>query len=145
MKCLLILLMILACPVFGMAGEPGNLLSLLEDYAIHKQRVQDIRAARTASSARDSGEMIELKRNLLLAIKDVDEYRARPLRSREEAITHEVPLALKRAYFAMFHVISMELDHKLYRSNLALTLSDKYVDIWLAVDPFIPKATVPTS
>ncbi|MDK2741490.1 MAG: hypothetical protein NDI90_01135 [Nitrospira sp. BO4] len=143
MRCLLALLVILTSPVFAVAGEPDTLLSLVADYADHKQRVQDFRATRGKGSSRDTGQLIELKRELLVAIKAVDEYRARLLRSREEAVAHDVPLALKSAYLAMFHVISMELDHTLYRSDLALTLSEKYVDIWLAVDPSIPVMAVP--
>jgi hypothetical protein len=132
------LLLILTSPISVMAEEKGKLVSLLANYADHKQRVQDIRAARKENFPRDPGQMLELKRDLLAAIKAVDEYRTRLLRSREEAAAHQVPLALHYAYYAMFHVISTELDHHLYRSNLALSLSEKYADIWLTVDTSIP-------
>jgi hypothetical protein len=143
MRFLLALLMILASPVCTMAGETGQLGSLLKGYVDHKQRLEDIRTARAEGASYGSRQMIELKRDLLAAIKAVDEYRTQLLRGREEAATHEVPLALKYAYLAMFHVISLDLDHDLYRSNLALTLSEKYVDVWRSVDPSIPRLSVP--
>ena len=143
MRFLIPLLMILAAPVYTMAGETGKLISLLKGYADHKQRLEDIRTARTEGASYNSGQMIELKRDLLAAIKTVDEYRTQLLRGREEAATHEVPLALKYAYLAMFHIISLELDHDLYRSHLALALSEKYVDVWRSVDPSIPTLSVP--
>lgn len=139
------LLWILAVPVSSIAGEPGTLLSLLESYDDHKRRVQDVRAARTEGSSYQSGHMIDLKRDLLAAIKAVDEYRVRLLRDREKATSHEVPLALKHAYLAMFQVISLELDYHLYLSDLALSLSEKYVEIWRAADSFIPRAPARTS
>lgn len=143
MRLLLALLMILAYPVCTVTGETGKLVGLLKGYVEHKQRLEDIRTASAAGTSYDSGQMIELKRDLLAAIKAVDEYRTQLLRGREEAATHEVPLALKYAYLAMFHVIALELDHHLYRSNLALTLSEKYVGVWRSVDPSIPRVSIP--
>ncbi len=141
----IVLFTMLMLPVSAIAGEPGTLLDLLESYDDHTRRVHDVRAARAEGASYESGHMLDLKRDLLAAIKAVDEYRAQLLRDREKAASHEVPLALKHAYLAMFHVISLELDHHLYRSDVALTLSEKYVEIWRAADFSIPRGPARTS
>lgn len=58
MRFLSALLMILASPVFTMAGETGKLVSLLKSYVDHKQRLEDIRTARAEGASYDSGQMI---------------------------------------------------------------------------------------
>ncbi|MGZ9203994.1 MAG: hypothetical protein ACXW37_08245 [Nitrospira sp.] len=61
MRFLLALLMILASPVCTMAGETGQLGSLLKGYVDHKQRLEDIRTARAEGASYGSRQMIELK------------------------------------------------------------------------------------
>ncbi len=139
MRCMLVLVMILTTPVFAKAGDTHQLHSLLEGYVGHSQRLQDMRATRKEGSLTRNDKMLELKKDLLAGIKAIDIYRTQLLRDKEEPATHEVPLALKYAYLAMFQAISAELDHHLFKSKLALIVSDMYVDIWRSVDASIPR------
>lgn len=139
MRCIFVLVMILTTPIFANAGDRDALQNLLQGYAEHSQRLQNIRATRPNGSSYRNEQMIELKKDLLMAIKAIDDYRTQLLRAKEPLATHEVPLALKYIYLAMFQVIALELDYDLYKSKLALMLSEKYVDIWRSVDASIPR------
>ncbi|HBH81017.1 MAG TPA: hypothetical protein DDY39_14420 [Nitrospira sp.] len=137
------LLLLLALSAPSLAGEKGKLVSLLADYADFKHRVQDIRTTRQSGYASDSKELLELRKEILAALQDVDDYQTKLNARTRDDPANEVPLALTYAYSAMFHIVSMELDRNLYRSNLPLKLSEKYADIWGMVDPLIPAFSAP--
>lgn len=138
-----VLLMVLTLPAPVLAGEKGKLVSLLADYTDLKQRVQEIRAARKDGYSSDSKEMIDLRKEILAATKEVQGYHAQLGAGRREEKAYEVSLALEYAYDAMLRVVSMELHHNLYKSSLAITLEEKYADIWQIVDPSIPVFSAP--
>lgn len=109
----------------------------------NKPRVQDIRATRKSGYASDSKELLELKKEILTALQDVSDYQTQLSARKRDDPANEVPLALTYAYSAMFHIVSMEIDRNLYRSNLPLKLTEKYADIWEMVDPLIPAFSAP--
>jgi len=143
MRYAIVLLLLLSVSAPSLAGEKGKLVSLLADYADFKHRVQDIRTTRQSGYSSDNKELLELRTEILAALQDVNDYQTQLNARKRDDPANEVPLALTYAYSAMFHIVSMELDRNLYRSNLPLKLSGKYADIWGMVDPLIPAFSAP--
>lgn len=143
MKLYVVLLVVLACPLLASAGEKGELVSLLADYAALKQRVKEMQSARQDGYSSDSKEVIALMQEIQAANKEVYTYQAQ-LKSGSDVKAYAVPWALGYAYTAMLAWLITELDRNTAKTDLAAKLSDKYLDIWQTADPYIPVYSAPS-
>jgi hypothetical protein len=136
------LVLVTLSPVF--AGEKGELVSLLADYADLKQKVHEIREARKSGHASDSKMLMELFAGILEAKQETFQFRAAQHTTGRMNKTDETTSHMIYAYEAMGQIVAAEVDRNLYLpdSDISLRLAEKYEEIWKMIDGSIPLVSV---
>ncbi|HEU4685122.1 MAG TPA: hypothetical protein VFS39_11535 [Nitrospira sp.] len=126
------------------AGDGGQLVRLLADYAGLKERVQEIRAARKAGHASDSMMLMELFGDIVEARQAAFQFRAAQHTTGTMNKTDETTSTMIYAYEAMSQMVAAEVDRNLYlpESDISLRMADRYEEIWKLVDAAIPAVSV---
>ena len=145
MRAIWLVALILFLPNVSMAGEKGEIVSLLADYVDLKQRVQEVRDARKAGYASDTKSLIVLSNDILKSRVATDKFRsAIHIVGVTENKSEVTASNLLYAYGAMSLIVHAEIDRNIYlqKSDVPLRLAEKYEDIWKIIDPSIPVVTV---
>ena len=126
------------------ATEKGQLLSLLTDYALLKERVQEVREARKSGNASDSTMLMDLFGEISEARQETFQFRAAQHTAGTMNKTDETTSCILYAYEVMGQIVSAEVDRNLYlpTSDISLRLADRYEEIWKMIDSSIPVVSV---
>ncbi len=143
---ILIVSLVLVTPGAVFAGEQGQLVSLLADYADLKERVQEIREARQSGYASDSKMLMDLFGEISEAKQETFRFRAAQHTTGTMNKTDETTSNMIYAYEAMGQIVAAEVDRNLYLpdSEISLRLADKYEELWKMIDGSIPVVSVPS-
>lgn len=128
------------------AGEKGQLVRLLANYAELKLRVQEIRDARMSGYASDSKMLMDLFAEISKAKQEAFQLRADQHTTGTMNKTDETTSNMIYAYEAMGQIVAAEVDRNLYlpESDISLRLAEKYEEIWKMMDASIPVVSVPS-
>jgi hypothetical protein len=143
---ILIVSLVLITPSAVFAGEKGQLVSLLADYADLKERVHEIREVRKAGYASDSKMLMDLFAEISEARQETFQFRAAQHTKGTMNKNDETTSNIIYAYEAMGQIVAAEVDRNLYLpdSDISLRLAEKYEEIWKMIDGSIPVVSVPS-